>query len=72
MEKNMLYTREVDVKFVLDKVEECKKRNYHPEFSSEADDNKAHVFIKDRWYIKFFITDDMVNIVSVHKEDKYA
>ena len=72
MDKNKLYTRGVDVKFVLDKINECKKGNYDTEFSLEADDNKAHIFIKDRWYIKYILKDGMVNIISVHKEEKYA
>ena len=72
IDKNKLYTREVNVKFVLDKIEECKKRNYHPEFSLEADDNKAHIFIKDRWYFKYSVIDGVINIISIHKEENYA
>ncbi len=72
MDKNKLYTREVDVKFVLDKINQCKRRNYHTEFSLDADDNTSHVFIKDRWYFKYCVIDGDVNIVSVHKEDQYV
>ncbi len=72
LDKNKLYTREVNDEFVLNKIKTCKRRNYHTEFSLDADDNKAHIFIKDRWYIKFCLIDGEIYIVSVHKEEKYV
>ena len=72
VDKNKLYTRGVTVNFVLDKIDQCKKGNYHTEFYLDADDNIAHVFIKDRWYFKFCLIDGVVNIVSVHKEEQNA
>ena len=72
MDKNKLYAGSVTVKFVLDKIENCKKENYNHEFSLEADDNKAHIFIKDRWYFKYILKINIVHIISVHRENKYA
>ena len=69
--KNKLYSGGVNIEFVLDKIEKCKRKHYHPEFSVDADDNVVHIFIIEKWYIKFFLKDDMVNIVSVHKEERH-
>ena len=70
-DKNKLYSRGVNTEFVLNKVKQCKKKkNYHSEYSLEADDNKAHIFIKDRWYIKYCVIDGVVNIISVHKVER--
>ena len=71
LDKNKLHSGEVDVDFVIDKIEKCeKKENYFPKDSWDADDHKSHTFIKDGWYIKFILKDGIVNIISVH-EDEY-
>ena len=68
--KNKLYTREVDVKFVLEKIEEVNEdTNYHCEDSWDADDNKSHIFINEDWYIKYILKDGIVNIISVHEDE---
>ncbi len=66
-DKNKLYTGEIDVKFVLEKINKCKKKNYDSQFSLEADDNKLHIFIVDSWNIKYELINDEVRIVSIHK-----
>ena len=66
-DKNKLLAGEVDAKFVLDKINKCKKKNYSSQFSIDADDNKLHIFKVERWYIKFSLIDDEVRFISVHK-----
>ena len=72
LDKNKLYSTEVSVDFVLNKIENCKKGNYHPRFSSEADDNISHIFIINGWYFKYILKDGIVNIVSIHKEEYHV
>ena len=71
-DKNKLHTGDVDVEFVLDKIKKCNGDDHRgkPGFA-DADDNKSHRFIKNGWYIKYFLKDGIVNIVSVHKEEHH-
>ena len=71
-DKNKLLTGEVDVKFVLGKINKCKKKNYSYQFSIDADDSKLHIFVVDRWYIKYILIDDEVRFVSVHKDEYHG
>ncbi len=72
-EKNKLYSREVNVDFVLNIIENCnEEENYFSEDSWDADDNKSHIFINKGWYIKFILLKGIVNIISVHKDRKYV
>ncbi len=68
--KNKLFIREVSVDFVLDKVKRCTGDDHDTELGCElADDNCMHIFKKEGWYIKFFLSKGVVHIVSVHKDD---
>ena len=69
LDKNKLYTGEVEVYFVLNLIEECEKESYYTKHSWDADDYKSHIFKSDGWYIKFIFKDDIVNIISVHKDE---
>ena len=71
-DKNKLFIGEVDVKFVLGKINKCKKKNYSTRFSIDADDNKFHIFKVDRWYIKYELISDEVRFVSVHKDESHG
>ena len=70
LDKNKLYAGDVDVNFVIDKIRRCNQdENYHPRYSSDADDNISHTFIIDDWYIKYILKGGVVHIISVHEDD---
>ena len=69
-DKNLLHTEEVDVDLVLEKVKMCRGFNHkREEDCSMADDNYMHVFKIEGWYIKYFLSNCKVFIVSVHEEE---
>ena len=69
-EKNLLYAEVVDAGFVHDIIKICRGHDYHPELGcSEADDNCMHVFKRKGWYIKYFLSNKKVFIVSVHEDE---
>ena len=69
-DKNKLYTGDVNVRFVLNKLEGInEKENYFPRSSWDADDGKSHIFINNDWYIKYILLKGIVNIISVHKDE---
>ena len=70
--KNKLYTKEVSVDFVLNKIIKCTKENYDCQEFLEADDNKFHIFEIDYWYFKYFLKKGIVTIVSVHKDEYHV
>ena len=67
--KNKLYTREVNAEFVLNIIKSCKEENYYSRFSSDADDNKSHIFINKGWYIKYCLFEGVVNFISIHEDE---
>ena len=70
-EKNILYSGEVNVNFVLNIIKECEEKHYFPENSWDADDKKSHTFINGGWYIKYIILKGTVSILSVHEDEHY-
>ena len=70
LDKNQLYSGKVDTEFVLKFVESCESKHYNGKGYSKADDKLHHIFIKDGWYIKFYLLKDEVRIVSIN-EEKY-
>ena len=68
--KNKLYAKEVNAEFVLGKIIKCRGHDHKAESGySDADDNCMHVFKIDGWYIKYFLLNNVVYFVSVHKDD---
>ena len=68
--KNLLYAEVVDAEFVLEKIKICRGHGHKAETGcSEADDNCMHVFKIDGWYIKYFLSNNVVYFVSVHEDE---
>ena len=68
--KNKLYSKEVTVDYVLNLIDKSEVGNYFPQDSWDADDKKSHIFIIEGWYIKYILLEGIVNILSVHKDEK--
>ena len=68
--KNLLYSGRVDVSFVLNIIENCEEQHYSTKYSWDADDGFSHIFINYGWYIKFNLIDGIVNIISVHEDER--
>ncbi len=62
----------MNAEFVLEKIKKCNGNDYEPTLGfSETDDNSSHIFIKDRWNIKYFLKDGKVYFISVHEEGQH-
>ena len=69
-DKNRLHSGDVDEEFVLGKINKYRGHNHEAKPGcAMADDNCMHEFKIDKWYFKYFLLDEKVIIVSVHKEN---